>query len=167
MYLKVSGSTITYPYSVQNLKNENPSISFPTIIADSLLESFNIYKVETKSSGYDSDDTKDVTEVTPTLSGSVYVQTYNITDADEETINKRREIKWSEVRSNRDSLLSECDWTQFNDSPISGSTLTDWQTYRQSLRDITNQSTPYDITWPNRPSQKLKDIYLIFISKKR
>jgi len=152
MYLKVSGSTITYPYSVQNLKNENPSISFPTIIADSLLESFNIFKVETKSSGYDSDDTKDVTEVTPTLSGSVYVQTYNITDADEETINKRREIKWSEVRSNRDSLLSECDWTQFNDSPISGSTLTDWQTYRQSLRDITNQSTPYDITWPNRPS---------------
>ena len=152
MYLKVSGSTITYPYSVQNLKNENPNTSFPTIIADSLLESFNIYKVESKNSGYDSDDTKDVTEVTPTLSGSVYVQTYNITDADEETINKRREIKWSEVRSNRDSLLSECDWTQFNDSPISGSTLTDWQTYRQSLRDITNQSTPYDITWPNKPS---------------
>ena len=152
MYLKVSGSTITYPYSVQNLKNENPNTSFPTIIADSLLESFNIYKVEAKNSGYDNDDTKDVTEVTPTLSGSVYVQTYNITDADEETINKRREIKWSEVRSNRDSLLSECDWTQFNDSPISGSTLTDWQTYRQSLRDITNQSTPYDITWPNRPS---------------
>lgn len=151
MYLKVSGSTITYPYSVQNLKNENPSISFPTIIADSLLESFNIYKVETKSSGYDSDDTKDVTEVTPTLSGSVYVQTYNITDADEETINKRREIKWSEVRSNRDSLLSECDWTQFNDSPISGSTLTDWQTYRQSLRDITNQPDPFNITWPTKP----------------
>ena len=152
MYLKVSGSTITYPYSVQNLKNENPSTSFPTIITDSLLESFNIYKVEPRSSGYDSDDSKDVTELTPTLSGSVYVQTYSITDADEETINKRREIKWSEVRSNRDSLLSECDWTQFNDSPISGSTLTDWQTYRQSLRDITNQSTPYDITWPNKPS---------------
>lgn len=152
MYLKVSGSTITYPYSVQNLKNENPNTSFPTIIADSLLESFNIYTVESKNSGYDNDDSKDVTEVTPTLSGSVYVQTYTISDADTETINKRREIKWSEVRSNRDSLLSECDWTQFNDSPISGSTLTDWQTYRQSLRDITNQSTPYDITWPNKPS---------------
>ena len=152
MYLKVSGSTITYPYSVQNLKNENPNISFPTIISDSLLESFNIYQVEMKNSGYDNDDTKDVTEVTPTLSGSIYIQTYTISDADTETISKRREIKWSEVRSGRDSLLSESDWTQFNDSPISGSTLTDWQTYRQSLRDITNQSTPYDITWPNRPS---------------
>jgi hypothetical protein len=152
MYLKVSGSTITYPYSVQNLKNENPNTSFPTIITDSLLESFNIYQVEMKSSGYDSDDSKDVTEVTPTLSGSIYIQTYTISDADTETINKRREIKWSEVRSSRDSLLSESDWTQFNDSPISGSTLTDWQTYRQSLRDITNQSDPYDITWPNIPS---------------
>ena len=152
MYLKVSGSIITYPYSVQNLKNENPNTSFPTIIADSLLESFNIYKVETKNSGYDSDDSKDVTEITPTLSGSVYVQTYTISNADTETISKRREIKWSEVRSGRDSLLSESDWTQFNDSPISGSTLTDWQTYRQSLRDITNQSDPYDITWPNIPS---------------
>ena len=152
MYLKVSGSTITYPYSVQNLKNENPNISFPTIISDSLLESFNIYQVEMKNSGYDNDDTKDVTEVTPTLSGSIYMQTYTISDADTETINKRREIKWSEVRSGRDSLLSESDWTQFNDSPISGSTLTDWQTYRQSLRDITNQSDPYDITWPHIPS---------------
>ena len=152
MYLKVSGSTITYPYSVQNLKNENPNISFPTIISDSLLESFNIYQVEMKNSGYDNDDSKDVTEVTPTLSGSIYMQTYTISDADTETINKRREIKWSEVRSGRDSLLSESDWTQFNDSPISGSTLTDWQTYRQSLRDITNQSDPYDITWPNIPS---------------
>jgi|TARA_B110000090_G_scaffold81294_1_gene92505 hypothetical protein len=152
MYLKVSGSTITYPYSVQNLKNENPNTSFPTILPDSLLESFNIYQVEMKNSGYDNDDSKDVTEVTPTLSGSVYIQTYTISNADTETISKRREIKWSEVRSGRDSLLSESDWTQFNDSPISGSTLTDWQTYRQSLRDITNQSDPYDITWPNIPS---------------
>jgi hypothetical protein len=152
MYLKVSGSTITYPYSVQNLKNENPSISFPTIISDSLLESFNIYQVEVRNSGYDNDDTKDVTEITPTLSGSVYIQTYSVTDADTETINKRKEIKWSEIRSTRNTLLTESDWTQFQDSPITGSVLTDWQTYRQSLRDVTNQSDPYNISWPNKPS---------------
>ena len=92
MYLKVSGSTIIYPYSVQNLKNENPNTSFPTIISDSLLESFNIYQVEVRNSGYDNDDSKDVTEITPTLSGSVYIQTYSVTDADTDTINKRKEI---------------------------------------------------------------------------
>ena len=152
MYLKVSCSTIIYPYSIQILKNENPTISFPTTISNDLLQSYNVYPVELKSSGYDTDDTKDVTEVTPTLSGSVYIQTYEITDADTETINKRKEIKWSEIRSTRNTLLSESDWTQFQDSPITGSSLTDWQTYRQSLRDVTTQSDPYDITWPNKPS---------------
>jgi len=152
MYLKVSGSTIIYPYSVQNLKNENLNTSFPTIITDSLLESFNIYQVEVRNSGYDNDDSKDVTEITPTLSGSVYIQTYSVTDADTETINKRKEIKWSEIRSTRNTLLTESDWTQFQDSPITGSVLIDWQTYRQSLRDVTNQSDPYNISWPSKPS---------------
>ena len=152
MYLKVSGSTITYPYSVYDLKTENPNTSFPTTIPDSLLEEFGVYKVKLKDSGYDSDDTKDVVEVTPTLSGSVYVQTYQITDADSETIEKRKEIKWVEVRTKRNTLLSESDWTQFQDSPITGSTLTEWQTYRQSLRDVTTQSDPYNIVWPTIPS---------------
>ena len=152
MYLKVSGSTITYPYSVQNLKIENPNVSFPSIIPDSLLENFGVYKVELKDSGYDNDDSKDVVEVTPTLSGSVYVQTYQITDADSETIEKRKEIKWSEIRTTRNTLLSESDWTQFQDSPITGSSLTEWQTYRQSLRDVTTQSDPYNIVWPTIPS---------------
>lgn len=152
MYLKVSGSTITYPYSVYDLKTENPNTSFPTTIPDSLLEEFGVYKVELKDSGYDNDDTKNVVEVTPTLSGSVYVQTYQITDADSETIEKRKEIKWAEVRTKRNTLLSESDWTQFQDSPITGSTLTEWQTYRQSLRDVTSQSDPYNIVWPTIPS---------------
>ena len=152
MYLKISGSTITYPYSVYDLKAENPNTSFPTTIPDSLLEEFGVYKVESKDSGYDNDDTKDVLEITPILSGSVYVQTYQITDADSETIEKRKEIKWAEVRTTRNTLLSESDWTQFQDSPITGSTLTEWQTYRQSLRDVTTQSDPYNINWPTIPS---------------
>ena len=139
MYLKVSGSNITYPYSVQDLKFENKNISFPTSISDSLLETFGVYKVELRDSGYDDDYTKDVVELTPTLSGSIYVQTYEISDADETTINIRKEIKWSEIREQRNQLLSECDWTQFQDSPITGSELTQWQTYRQELRNITIQ----------------------------
>ena len=151
MYLKVSGSVVTYPYSVQQLKMENKNISFPSNITDALLETFGVYPVELRDSGYDSDYTKDVLEVTPTLSGSVYVQTYEITDADETTLNTRKEIKWSEVRDERNELLRDCDWTQFQDSPITGSKLTEWQTYRQSLRDITNQENPYNITWPTKP----------------
>jgi hypothetical protein len=151
MYLKVSGSSIIYPYSVQQLKMENKNISFPTNVSDSLLETFDVYNVELRDSGYDDDYTKDVLEITPILSGSVYVQTYQITDVDETTLNTRKEIKWEEVRESRNTLLKDCDWTQFQDSPITGSKLTEWQTYRQSLRDITNQENPYNITWPTKP----------------
>jgi hypothetical protein len=90
-------------------------------------------------------------EGTPTQSGSVYVQNWIITNATTEEIEQRKEEKWTEVRTQRDTLLTECDWTQMSDSPISGSKLTEWQTYRQSLRDITTQSNPFEITWPSKP----------------
>lgn len=151
MYLKVSGSNIVYPYSVHQLKMENKNISFPSNITNELLETFNVYPVELRDSEYDDDYTKDVSEVTPVLSGSIYVQTYQIVDADETTLNKRKEIKWDEIRVERNTLLTNSDWTQFQDSPITGSKLTEWQTYRQSLRDITNQENPYNITWPIKP----------------
>jgi hypothetical protein len=151
MYLRVSGSQIIYPFSVQRLKSENKNVSFPSVITDEVLATFDVYPVKLVNGNYDSDYTKDVVEVTPTLSGSVYVQTYETTDADELTRETRIEIKWEEIRETRNTLLSECDWTQFQDSPITGSKLTEWQTYRQSLRDVTNQENPYNITWPTNP----------------
>lgn len=151
MYLRVSGSQIIYPFSVQRLKSENKNVSFPSVITDEVLATFDVYPVKLVNGNYDSDYTKDVVEVTPTLSGSVYVQTYETTDADELTITTRKEVKWEEIREERNRLLSECDWTQFQDSPITGSKLTEWQTYRQTLRDVTNQENPYNITWPSKP----------------
>ena len=151
MYLRVSGSHIIYPYSVQQLKLENKNVSFPSVITDEVLATFDVYPVKLVDGGYDTDYTKDVVEVTPTLSGSIYVQTYETTNSDELTITTRKEVKWEEIRVTRDELLKDSDWTQFQDSPITGSKLTEWQSYRQSLRDITSQENPYNITWPTKP----------------
>jgi len=149
MYIKIKDGIITYPYTIGQLKSENPNVSFPQAITNEVLENFGVYPVE--SVEVTDDYTKNIVEGTPTLSGSVYVQTWNITDATEEEINIKIAEKWLEVRDIRDSLLSQSDWTQFQDSPISGSTLTEWQTYRQSLRDITSQSNPFDLVWPSKP----------------
>ena len=52
---------------------------------------------------------------------------------------------WDTVRGQRNAL-SESDWTQISDSPLSDSKKTEWATYRQTLRDIpTAQSTVTDI----------------------
>ena len=61
---------------------------------------------------------------------------------------------WIEIRAKRDMLLKESDWTQLPDAVLPGtSTLTDWQTYRQQLRDIPQTYTdPATVIWPTQPA---------------
>ena len=56
------------------------------------------------------------------------------------------------LRKQRDFMLSQSDWTQGNDSPLSDSDKTAWATYRQELRDITDTySSLDDVVWPTKP----------------
>lgn len=59
--------------------------------------------------------------------------------------------QWIFIRYQRNELLTQCDWTQLHDSPLSEQKQGEWQTYRQSLRDITLQSDPFNIIWPTIP----------------
>ena len=60
--------------------------------------------------------------------------------------------KASEIRTKRDKLLSECDWVVVKAKETNTEISSDWVTYRQALRDITNQETfPTSVTWPNKP----------------
>ena len=57
-----------------------------------------------------------------------------------------------EIRLERDTLLRESDFSQLEDAPIDLSTLSVWRSYRQALRDITNQETfPESVDWPVKP----------------
>lgn len=50
----------------------------------------------------------------------------------------------------RDGLLASSDWTQLPDVPLA--TNETWATYRQALRDITQQpGYPFNIIWPQAP----------------
>ncbi len=60
-------------------------------------------------------------------------------------------------RQRRNLLLGDTDWTQTVDSPLSDTKKTEWQTYRQALRDLPNSvSNPLtdkdSVTWPSKPS---------------
>ena len=59
------------------------------------------------------------------------------------------------LRQRRNLLLSDSDWTQGADSPLSSSKKTEWQTYRQALRDLPttypNPTSKDDIVWPTKP----------------
>ena len=66
-------------------------------------------------------------------------------------------VLYAELRSTRDILLTDSDWTQVGDLVSSGAMTSDklaeWKTYRQSLRDLpANTSDPSSITWPTKPT---------------
>lgn len=53
------------------------------------------------------------------------------------------------VRKERNKLLAESDWTQVADAPVDKAA---WATYRQALRDITEQNGfPNAVNWPVSP----------------
>jgi len=61
------------------------------------------------------------------------------------------EAKFTEIRNQRDILLTNSDYTQLSDSTYP-STQDAWKTYRQQLRDITKGVTdPDTITFPEEP----------------
>jgi len=56
-----------------------------------------------------------------------------------------------EVRVVRNKKLAETDWTQLPD--VSEAIKNSWRTYRQSLRDITDNCTSLDdVVWPTKPN---------------
>ena len=95
--------------------------------------------------------TKNVSEGDPTQINGVWTQNWVITDASEEDVAQRINNQWSSIRADRNRRLADCDWTQLSDAPLTNVQTSQWALYRQSLRDITAQSDPFNIVWPVTP----------------
>jgi len=87
------------------------------------------------------------------IKGIYEAEKYKIIDgsAVEQTIDWKKSL-----RTQRNVLLAESDWTQMSDSPLTDSKKTEWATYRQTLRDLPAQysdsDTMADVTFPTEPS---------------
>jgi Phage tail assembly chaperone protein len=63
-------------------------------------------------------------------------------------------ITWEQIRLTRDSLLTSSDWTDTLSAKqrLGDEKYTQWQAYRQSLRDVPQTySDPASVIWPNIP----------------
>lgn len=60
--------------------------------------------------------------------------------------------QWTSIREQRNKLLQETDWIVVKSNENGNPIPEEWKTYRQSLRDITNQLDPDNIVWPIKPS---------------
>lgn len=87
----------------------------------------------------------------PTDINGQWFWTYSAVDWDAEAITAATEQQWVDVRADRNKRLLDSDWTQLPDAPLTPEQKTEWQTYRQALRDVTTQADPFAITWPVQP----------------
>ena len=147
MYLRIINNEISYPYTIKDLKAAHRNITFPNEIGEETMTQFGLYEVE--QTPKPNDYTKNITEGTPILTDGVYYQNWIQVNASESEIDYRLENQWFVVREIRNELLSECDWTQLSDIPSETKVI--WSEYRQSLRDITSQTNPFNINWPVKP----------------
>lgn len=66
---------------------------------------------------------------------------------------EKREAAEAEVRSKRDSRISDTDYLLCADYPISAEDLKAVKAYRQALRDVPQQEGfPFEVVWPELPT---------------
>ena len=82
------------------------------------------------------------------INGAWYTK-YSVADMDDEAKAAKDAEQAKSVRDQRNTKLSESDWTQVADAPVDKEA---WATYRQALRDVSAQADfPWTIEWPTQP----------------
>ena len=156
--------------TVSQFKASQPNTSFPKQITTEVLDSYGYdavlngpaatvtapYGVSTRS-GVEEVDGKWFTKF---IAGPVFTDTTDsegtVTSAAANEAAYRANfdsIVGAAVRTERDTKLTETDWTQLADSQLTDEVKATWVTYRQALRDLPSASGfPHTMTWPNKPS---------------
>ena len=153
MFVKTTDGKVTqYPYTTGDLRRDNPNVSFPKKIPDTLLEEYGVHPVVYQAAPeYDPMTQRVQHSSMPVLNGGSWTITKTVVDLTDEQVAHATKAKAKEMRQTRDALLSDTDWTQVADAPVDA---TAWATYRQALRDITSHANwPYldEADWPTKP----------------
>jgi len=147
MYVKATNGTIDqYPYTVGNLRRDNPLTSFPRTVPEETLQAYDLYPVVTTTRPTVTNSQVAEPDAQPTLSDGVWTLGWTVRNKTQGEIDSLAQSE----RTKRNGLLSRSDWTQVADAPVDK---TAWATYRQALRDVPEQAGfPTDISWPQPPA---------------
>lgn len=160
-HIKLSNGQVSdYNYTLQQFKREHSNVSFPQGWQENeeLLAGFGVYKIHHEEDPVFDEATQriDVAE-NPVLKDGKWTITRTAVDltADElaQKLADEISVKTQFYRTERNKMLADSDWTQLPDSPLTDAKKAEWATYRQALRDITDQAGfPLDITVPVPPA---------------
>lgn len=145
MYILVTESGTTFPYSATDLIISRPDVSWSSSpLSDETLASFNVYPVEVAAEPAYNPMVQVLVRNTPANADGKWSQGWTVQ-------NRPQEEAAAAIRAARNAKLAEFDWTQGKD--IADAVSTAWATYRQALRDLPAQpGFPWDVQWPVTPN---------------
>jgi hypothetical protein len=141
-----NGKIVDYPLGEYDIKMRHSNMSFATpfvppegyvLVSSDLEPEFNYTKI--------------VEQGEPEFRDGKCVLTWIVSNAPDDVIANRVAFEWEQIRSRRNAKLKSCDWTQLPDAPLTNLLTADWATYRQALRDITEQDDAFAVVWPTAP----------------
>ena len=139
-YVKITNGQ-SETYSIGQLRRDNPNTSFPKRPSDELLADWGVYP-------YTVQDRPDYDQFTQTLKQTALTEVDGAWTQGWEVNNLSAEDAERNIRSQRDSFLSQSDWVALSDVTMEPY----WREYRQQLRDVTAQEGyPYSVIWPTKP----------------
>ncbi len=140
LYVKVSNGSVQFPYTIGQLRKDNPNTSFPAYITEATLANYSVFPVTEVAAPVVDPLTQRHEQTTPAQVDGKWTQAWQVIDLPEEKAA-------ANVRAKRNQLLTDSDWTQLSDSPVDK---TAWATYRDALRNIPQQAGfPFNVTWPS------------------
>lgn len=158
----INTKTLRYPLRPSAIRAENPDTSFAQVFVP---PDWYALVYPTIKPTFD-EFTQDIKELVPIQVDGIWTQQWEVVSKfveyidDKEVIHSvvEQEIAYkqnaqerlaSQIRSKRNDLLVSSDWTQISDATVDK---TIWATYRQELRNITNQADfPWTVLWPTKP----------------
>jgi len=144
MHLKLTSGTPA-KYTLGQLRRDNPQTSFPKLIPDDLLASYDVYP-------YTRPAVPDYESLSHRLTDGAFEQVNGAWSLPYVVEQLPQDQAERNIRSRRDSLLQQTDWVVIMHTEKGTNIPLQWEVYRQALRDITAQAGfPYSVEWPTKP----------------
>jgi hypothetical protein len=149
-YVQAQGDTfIRHIFDAEPTQWDADNYCYARRLTEEQVVHFGVHKKQIVTPPYHDAATQHLEEGPALLIDGVWTQNYIVSDLDADASAAKVGAQWDVIRVERNKLLVESDWTQLPDAPVDAAA---WATYRQALRDITDQANPFAIVWPQGPS---------------
>ena len=152
MFVKITnGEVDQYPYTVGDLRRDNPTVSFPKTISQTTMADYGMHPVGYQAAPEYNPLTHRIQHSSqPALVDGEWTLTKEVVALTTEQIETNTAATAKAARTKRDSLIAATDYFALTDVTMNA----DMTTYRQALRDITSHANWPNLNkddWPTKP----------------